>query len=129
MSKLDQVIGELKLHLGEDAEEKMLREKFNEFEPAFAKMYRELRKTEKGSFNAEWSLDTKFVEIEGVKLELHLNREKNTIEVSKKDDSGSTELDEIILQSGELYCVERSVEFTEDVFSDYVREVFAEIIG
>lgn len=129
MSKLDQVIDGLKVYLGEDAEEKVLREKFNELRPAFAKMYRELNKSEKGSFKAEWALDTKFVEIEGVKLELHLDREKNTIEVSKKDDSGSTKLDEIILQNGELYCVGRSVEFTEDVFSDYVSEVFVEILG
>ncbi|PGL61728.1 hypothetical protein CN939_21445 [Bacillus thuringiensis] len=129
MSNLDQTIKTLKAYLGEDAEEKMLREKFKEFESVFYKMYVELNTTEKNSFRADWVTDTKFVEIEGAKLELHLNKETNVIEVSKKDESGSSKLDDIILQENELYCVGRGVIFTEDVFNVFLKEVFAEILG
>ncbi|MBJ7946763.1 DUF3942 family protein [Bacillus cereus group sp. N24] len=129
MSNLDQTINKFKAYLGEDAEEKMLREKFNKFQSVFHKMHKELNTAEKSSFNASWILDTKFVEVEGVKLELHLNKETNVIEVSKKDESGSTKLDEIVLKENELFCVGRGVNFTEDVFNEFLKEVFVEILG
>ncbi|PER45639.1 DUF3942 family protein [Bacillus thuringiensis] len=129
MSNLDQTINKLKVYLGEDAEEKMLREKFGKVKPLLIKMYDELKETEKNSFHASWLTDTKYVEIEGVKLELHLNKKTNVIEVSKKDESGSTNLDDIILQENELYCVGRGVIFTEDVFNEFLKEVFAEMLG
>ncbi|HDR6286491.1 TPA: DUF3942 family protein [Bacillus cereus] len=129
MSNLDQTIKTFKAYLGEDAEERMLRGKFKEFDSVFHKMYVELNETEKNSFKTDWITDTKFVEIEGVKLELHLDKETNVIEVSKKDNSGSSKLDEIILQENELYCTGRGVTFTEDVFNEYLKEVFVEILG
>ncbi|MDR5045580.1 DUF3942 family protein [Bacillus thuringiensis] len=129
MSNLDQTIQKFKVYFGEDTEEKMLKEKFKEFESVFYKMHVELNATERGSFHTDWVMDTKFVEIEGVKLELHLNKETNVIEVSKKDESGSTRLDAIILKENELYCTKRGVIFTEDVFNEFLKEVFVEILG
>lgn len=129
MSNLDQTIQKFKSYLGEDAEEKMLREKYKEIESVFHKMYVELNATEKSSFQTEWITDTKYVEVEGVKLELHLNKETNVIEVSKKDESGSSKLDDIILKENELYCTKRGVIFTEEVFNEFLKEVFVEILG
>ncbi|MFA2810183.1 DUF3942 family protein [Bacillus mycoides] len=129
MSNLNQTINKLKVYLGEDQEEKILREKFNELNPIFRKIDEQFPKPSKKNHLVIAHNDNKYVYIENTKLELIIDKERNVIVVYKHENIQSTKLDEIVLQDNELYCTGRGEKFTEDILSAYLNEVFEEFIG
>ncbi|AAP09537.1 MULTISPECIES: DUF3942 family protein [Bacillus] len=128
MSKLDQTISKLKAYIGEDHEEKKLIEKFNELTPIFKKMDNEFPKSGNVEHLVISYSDNKYVKIGSDKLELRLDKERNVIVVYNHKGMQATTLDEIVLQENELYCVGRGEKLTEDILSDYLNEVFGEIL-
>ncbi|WP_306692822.1 DUF3942 family protein [Bacillus cereus] len=130
MNKLNETVSKLKAYVGEDQEEKVLREKFNQLNPIFKEIDKQFEKPSKKEHLVCWSDDRKFIEIENTCLEFSLNQKNNVIEVNKIVNSHSTKsIDEIGLKGEELYCKKREENFTEDVFNDFLNEAFVEILG
>ncbi|HDR3343502.1 TPA: DUF3942 family protein [Bacillus cereus] len=130
MSKLSETISKLKDYVGEDQEEKLLSEKFNQLDSIFININKEFSTTGKKSSLVGWSHEGKFVRIEDRKLEFSFDKKRNVIEVNKVVNSLTTKLlDEIGLKDEELYCTKREEKFTEDIFSEYLNEVFGELIN
>ncbi|MFJ7558365.1 DUF3942 family protein [Bacillus thuringiensis] len=131
MSELNQTINELKVYLGEDQEEKNLREKY---EQQVGGILHNMRKNfGDNTKNTEWSISTlgdkKRIKIEGNALHFSLNKDKNVIEVEKIVYRLPKILDEIIIQEGELYCTQKREFFTEEIFNQYLKEAFKEILN
>ncbi|MGA4461242.1 DUF3942 family protein [Bacillus bombysepticus] len=129
MSNLDQTISKLKAYVGEDSEEKVLMEKFKEFDPIFGKMRKEFPKFSQKEYVVINLDDDKYIKIEGAQLRLFINKQKNIIVVEKHHGSDMTKLEEIVLQDNELYCTGRGAKFTEDILNDFISETFIEILG
>ncbi|AHZ54031.1 DUF3942 family protein [Bacillus cereus] len=129
MSNLEQTISKLKTYVGEDSEEKVLMEKFAELYPAIEKIRNEFPKPSKKEYSIINLPDDKYIKIESTLLRISINKEKNVIDVEKHHGIDVTKLEEIVLQDNELYCTKRGVIFTEDVFNEFLKEVFVEILG
>lgn len=129
VSKLNETISKLKAYVGEDQEEKVLREKFDQLNPIFEGIDQQFEKPSKKEHLVCWSDNRKFIKIENTCLEFSLNQKSNVIEVNKTVSSHSIEpIDEIGLKDEKLYCKKREENFTEDILSDYLNEVFGEFL-
>lgn len=129
MSNLNETISKLKAYVGEDSEEKVLMEKFEELSQIFWDMYNGFPKASKIEYSVANTDDLKAIKIEKNELKLYVNKQKNTIEVEKKSDIAVFKLDELILKDNELYSSVREVVFTEEMLNDYLKETFTEILG
>ncbi|MED1381772.1 MULTISPECIES: DUF3942 family protein [Bacillus cereus group] len=130
MSELNQTISELEVYLGEDQEEKILREKY---EQQVGGILHNMRKRfGDNTKNTEWNISTlgdkKRIKIEGNALNFCLNKDTNVIEVEKVAYRLPKRLDEIIIQEGELYCTQKREFFTEEIFNQYLKDAFREIL-
>ncbi|MBD8075728.1 DUF3942 family protein [Bacillus thuringiensis] len=130
MSGLDQTISELKVYLGEDPEEKILREKYEQQVGSI--LYDMNKKFGKNTKNAEWHIttlgDKKGIRVEGYGLHFYLKKDTNVIEVEKVAYRLPKRLDEIIIQEGELYCTQKREVFTEEIFNQYLKDAFKELL-
>ncbi|MBJ7966424.1 DUF3942 family protein [Bacillus cereus] len=130
MSGLDQTISELKVYLGEDQEEKILREKYQQQVGSI--LYDMDKKFGNNTKNTEWHINTlgdkKGIRVEGYGLHFYLKKDTNVIEVEKVAYRLPKKLDEIIIQDGELYCTQKREVFTEEIFNQYLKDAFKEIL-
>ncbi|ANN30462.1 hypothetical protein A9498_01540 [Bacillus thuringiensis serovar coreanensis] len=130
MSFQDELATAIKGYLGEDLDEKIIRDGHEE------KIFSYLvgLKTKVGTVKNEnynfalGRVDTECT-IEDVTLKTKVNTENNTIEVTKVIDGEITSLDTIIVQDGELFAVGRNEKFTTQIFEEYFRETFGEKLG
>ncbi|PHC80410.1 hypothetical protein COF42_30045 [Bacillus wiedmannii] len=128
MGKLEQTISKLSAYVGDNKEERLLEEKLDQFTVTFAKIHRQFPKTTKKKCSVTNLGIQKFLQIENRMLRLAIDKQRNVIDVEKREGDDVTKLDEIKIQDNELYCVERGERFTEDILNDYICEVFAEIL-
>ncbi|MCU4761628.1 DUF3942 family protein [Bacillus sp. FSL K6-2822] len=131
MNGLDQFIEKVKTVVATDAEEKLLREQYNQvILPGMKKIEEDLKKIEGFNYSVSASEGHSDLKIRDKKFTIRVDAVTNTIKIYTITDSTNyVDVDEIILKEEKLFSTERDEIFTEEILVVYLNEVFKEILG
>ncbi len=119
-----------KQYLGEDLDEKILKEgHLNQIYPYFSSLKEKIGSVKNPNYYLVSHVYSSKFTVENITFETNVNTEKNTIEVTKEIDGERTPIDTIIVQDGELVALDRNEKFTIEILEDYLREAFGEKLG
>ncbi|KZE06299.1 Phage protein [Bacillus mycoides] len=131
MNGLDQFIEKVKTVVATDAEEKLLREQYNQvILPGMKKIKEDLNKIEGFNYSVSVSEGHSDLKIRDKEFTIRVDAVTNTIKIyTITDPTNYVDVDKIILKEEKLFSTERDEIFTEEILVVYLNEVFKEILG
>lgn len=130
VSNLEQFIEKAKAYVVKDVEEKVLIEKYKELiSPAMKKIEVSLKQVEGYDYSITAGEKFSDLRIHDKKFVIKVDSIQNCIVVNGDKDGSYGEIDQIIIQEENLFSKKRGEIFNEEIFVEYLNEIFGNLIG
>ncbi|PED86307.1 DUF3942 family protein [Bacillus cereus] len=130
MSNLEQFIEKAKAYVVKDVDEKVLIEKYKELiSPTMKKIEVSLKQVEGYDYSITTGEKFSDLRIHDKNFVIKVDSIQNCIVVNGDKDGSYGEIDQIVIQEENLFSKKRGEIFTEDIFVEYLNEIFGNLIG
>ncbi|MGH0610752.1 hypothetical protein CN470_20685 [Bacillus cereus] len=119
-----------KQYLGEDLDEKIIKDQHNKMISDYLVPIRKgIGTVQNQNYKFHIGMHSSQIVIDNVEFRTEVNTENNTISIEKIVDGEFSSLDTIVVQDEELFAVGRNEKFTTELLVSYLRETFGEKLG
>ncbi|MDK3014510.1 MULTISPECIES: DUF3942 family protein [Bacillus] len=119
-----------KQYLGEDLDEKIIKDQHNKMISDYLVPIRKgIGTVQNQNYKFHIGMHSSQIVIDNVEFRTEVNTENNTISIEKIVDGEFSSLDTIVVQDEELFAVGRNEKFTTELLASYLRETFGEKLG